>query len=66
MGPILKIFADVKRGSMPADGFKDILEELPPAFDGIKPLCRKVRGILFPITRGGKLGLPTTRSADAV
>jgi hypothetical protein len=58
MGPILKIFADAKRGSMHADRFEDILEEFPPALDGIKPLCREVRGILFPL-QGGKLGLST-------
>ena len=30
--------ADAKRGSMYGDGFEDILEEFPPAFDAIKPL----------------------------
>jgi hypothetical protein len=51
--------ADVKRGSMHADGFEDILKEFPQAFDGIKPLCREVRGILFPFTGCGKLDLST-------
>jgi hypothetical protein len=50
--------ADAKRGSMHADGFEDILEEFPLAFDGIKPLCREVCGILVPL-QGGKLGLST-------
>lgn len=50
--------ADAKRAPMHADGFEDILEEFPPAFDSIKPLCREVRGILFPL-QGGKLGLST-------
>jgi hypothetical protein len=51
--------ADAKRGFMHADGFEDILKEYPQAFDGIKPLCREVRGILFPVTRCGKLDLST-------
>ena len=51
--------ADAKRGSMHADGFEDILKEFPQAFDGIKPLCREVRGILFSRTRCGKLDLST-------
>ena len=40
--------ADAKRSSMHGDGFEDILEEFPPTFDGIKPLCREVPSILFP------------------
>jgi len=35
----------VKRGYVYVDEFEDILDEFPPAFDYIKPLCRKIRGI---------------------
>jgi hypothetical protein len=51
--------ADSKRGSMHADGFKDIVEEFPPAFERIKSLCGEVRSILFPLTRDGELDLAT-------
>lgn len=44
---------------MHADGFKDILKEFPPVFECIKPLCTKVRSILFPLTKDGELGLAT-------
>ena len=30
-------------------GFGFILREFPPEFDCVKPLCRELRGILFPI-----------------
>ncbi|KAL2037271.1 hypothetical protein N7G274_009960 [Stereocaulon virgatum] len=39
--------ADAKRGYMHVDGFEDILNEFPTSFDSVKPLCRKIRGILF-------------------
>ena len=41
--------AKAKRGNMDASGFEDILEEFPSEFDCIKPLCRGLRVILFPI-----------------
>ena len=44
---------------MHADGFKSILEEFAPAFNRIKPLCRKLRSILFPLTKDGELDLET-------
>ena len=50
---------NAKRGSMHTDGFKDILEEFPAAFDGVKPLCRELREYLFPLTRDGELDLAT-------
>ena len=40
---------------MHVDGFEDILDEFPPAFDCVKPLCRKVRGVLFPLLKDGAL-----------
>jgi len=33
-------------------GFGFILREFPPKFDCIKPLCRELRGILFPMHNG--------------
>nr|KMM68200.1 hypothetical protein CPAG_04531 [Coccidioides posadasii RMSCC 3488] len=41
--------ATAKRGVVGANGFELILEEFPPKFDSIKPLCRELRGILFPL-----------------
>lgn len=40
---------------MHVDGFEDILNEFPSFFDGVKPLCRKIRGILFPPLKDGAL-----------
>jgi len=40
---------------MHVDGFEDILNEFPLSFDGVKPLCRKIRGILFPLLKDGAL-----------
>ena len=50
-----KDIAEAKRGYMHVDGFEDILNEFPPSFDGVKPLCRKIRGILFPLLKDGAL-----------
>ncbi|KAI9781456.1 MAG: hypothetical protein M1816_002377 [Peltula sp. TS41687] len=42
--------AAIKRGNMEAGGFERLLvKEFPPQFDCMKPLCRELRGILFPI-----------------
>jgi hypothetical protein len=49
---------------MHADGFKSILEEYAPAFDHVKPLCRKLRSILFPLTKDGELDLGTPADSD--
>lgn len=40
---------------MHVDGFEDILDEFPITFDSVKPLCRKIRGILFPLLEDGAL-----------
>ncbi|KJZ71102.1 hypothetical protein HIM_09521 [Hirsutella minnesotensis 3608] len=51
--------ASAKRGHMHVDGFEDILEEFPqPKFDCVKPLCRELRGILFPYRDGLFIGTP--------
>nr|KMM71664.1 hypothetical protein CPAG_07967 [Coccidioides posadasii RMSCC 3488] len=42
--------AIAKQGSVEADIFEVILAtEFPPVFDCVKPLCRELRGILFPV-----------------
>ena len=50
-----KDIAGAKRGYMHVDGFEDVLNEFPPTFDSVKPLCRKIRGILFPLLEDGAL-----------
>ena len=37
------------------DGFEDILNELPPSSDCVKPLYKKMRGIVFPLLEDGAL-----------
>ncbi|KJZ69638.1 hypothetical protein HIM_10977 [Hirsutella minnesotensis 3608] len=39
-------------------GFGFILREFPPEFDCVKPLCRELRGILFPYKDGLFVGTP--------
>ncbi|KAL1952877.1 hypothetical protein VTO42DRAFT_4064 [Malbranchea cinnamomea] len=41
--------ANAKRGNVDAKGFELILEEFPPMFDCLKPLCKELRSLLFPI-----------------
>ena len=51
--------ATAKRGHMQIDGFEVILDEFPqPEFDYIKPLCKELRGILFPYREGLFVGTP--------
>ena len=50
-----KDIARSKLGDMHVDGFDDILDEFPTSFDCVKPLCRKIRGILFPLLEDGAL-----------
>ena len=47
--------ADAKKGYMHVDDFEKILMEFPQAFGHVKPLCRKIRGILFPLLEDGAL-----------
>lgn len=65
-GDTNKKVAGTKQGSMHADGFKAILEEFAPAFDCIKPLCRKLRSILFPLTKDGELDLGTPADSNTL
>ncbi|KAL8673853.1 MAG: hypothetical protein Q9168_001718 [Polycauliona sp. 1 TL-2023] len=47
--------ADAKKGYMHIDDFEKILNEFPTAFDHVKPLCEKMRGVLFPLLKDGAL-----------
>lgn len=52
--------ASSKLGSMHAEGFKNILREFPRAFACVKPLCWKIRRILFlPLSKDGELNIGT-------
>ena len=59
---INKKVAGNKQGFMHADRFKFILKEFASSFNCIKPLCRKLRSILFPLIKDEELDLET--SAD--
>lgn len=50
-----KDIARSKLGDMHVDRFEDVLDEFPPSFDCVKPLCRKIRGMLFPLLEDGAL-----------
>ncbi|KAF5019918.1 hypothetical protein F66182_8058 [Fusarium sp. NRRL 66182] len=43
--------ADAKRGHMTVDGLEDIMGEFPKSLAGVKPLCLKIRKILFPLDK---------------
>jgi serine/threonine protein kinase len=47
--------AQSKEYAMSVSGFKHILNEMPAIFDCIRPLCRKIRGILFPLLQNEEL-----------
>lgn len=40
---------------MYVDEFENILKEFSQAFEQIKPLCKKIRSILFPLLEDGAL-----------
>lgn len=50
-----KEIAPRKRDHMSVDEFEELLDELPAAFDHMKPLCKKMRVILFPLLKDGAL-----------
>ena len=39
--------ADIKMGHMRVDGLEFILCEFPQSFDCVKPLCQRIRSLLF-------------------
>ena len=51
--------AQSKAGAMHAYGFEYILAEFPASLNCVKPLCRRMRRILFPLTDDEKLDLGT-------
>ena len=44
---------------MHVDGFEYILNKFPTIFDSVKPLCRNLRGVLFPLLKNGALFIGT-------
>ncbi len=54
-----KEIARRKEYAMGVNGFEQLLDELPLAFDHVKPLCKKIRGILFPLLKDGALFIRT-------
>ena len=50
-----KAIAGRKEHAMGVNGFEELLDEFPAAFDHVKPLCKKIRGILFPLLVNGAL-----------
>lgn len=47
-----------KRGDMDKNGLEAILRECAQVFDVVKPLCRKIRDVLFPQKDGLFTGTP--------
>ncbi len=47
--------AQYKEYAMSVNGFKKPLKEFPPVLDRVKPLCKEIRGILFPFLEDGAL-----------
>ncbi|KAI4592130.1 hypothetical protein KJ359_011505 [Pestalotiopsis sp. 9143b] len=54
-----KTIAAAKAGHMTADGLDWIMSEFPKAFDVVKPLCLKLRDILFPFGHGFRMSFGT-------
>ncbi|EEH36517.2 hypothetical protein PAAG_06935 [Paracoccidioides lutzii Pb01] len=48
-----KNIATYKQGNMEAGGFEYLLQEFPPGFECVKPLCRTIQGVLFPYGKEG-------------
>lgn len=44
---------------MNVNGFKELLNEFSTALDYLKPLCKKIRGILFSLLQDGALFIGT-------
>ncbi|EFR03242.1 FunK1 protein kinase [Nannizzia gypsea CBS 118893] len=47
-----KTIARIKRSDMQAGGLEYLLQEFPLGFECVKPLCRAIRGVLFPYGKG--------------
>ncbi|OAA42147.1 serine/threonine-protein kinase Sgk2 [Metarhizium rileyi] len=51
--------ADAKRGHMTVDGLEDIMDEFPSGFEMVKPLCLKIRKLLFPLDSDERMMIGT-------
>ncbi|KAL7894913.1 serine/threonine-protein kinase Sgk2 [Trichoderma sp. SZMC 28014] len=51
--------ADAKEGHMSVIGLKRIMDEFPEPFNVVKPLCLKIRKILFPYDEDGEMSIGT-------
>jgi hypothetical protein len=56
-----KDIAEIKAGDITAYGLKEIMDEFPEALDTVKPLCLKIRKILFPLDKMKGCGLGPCR-----
>jgi len=51
--------AQSKEYAMSVSGFKHVLNEMPAVFDCVRPFCREIRGILFPLLENEELDIGT-------
>ncbi|KAK3331428.1 serine/threonine-protein kinase Sgk2 [Apodospora peruviana] len=54
-----KYIADAKVGHMTVNGLESIMGEFPEALDVVKPLCLKIRKILFPLDQDERMSFGT-------
>ncbi|KAG6237795.1 hypothetical protein E4U24_007384 [Claviceps purpurea] len=54
-----KDIADAKEGHMTVNSLERIMGEFPEALDVVKPLCLKIRKILFPLDKDERMILGT-------
>ena len=56
-----KEIATAKMGHMTVNSLEDIMSEFPRAFDAVKPLCLRIRKLLFPLDKDERMmiGTPT-------
>ncbi len=55
-----------KEYDMGVKGFNAVLEQFPPSINPVKPLCGKLRIILFPLITDGALDLTTPADSEIV
>lgn len=54
-----KEIAKAKEGDMTVNGLERIMSEFPKAFDGFKPLCLRIRRLLFPLDKDERMMIGT-------
>lgn len=54
-----KQIAQRKEYAVGVTGFEELLDEFPRVFDCVKPLCKEIRGVLFPYKDGLFIGTPS-------